>query len=128
MCRPAKASEYQARKEQELLQLNLRTWPALPPTDQWQVRYWDSLTEPIAASQGMAQAVLDLLAPLQVPTALPDPQPSEKQRDGWSCGLYTVHHAEREIRKFLGEVSVAAPVSLKDRLQRIAAVLQEVSK
>ena len=66
-CCPAKASLHTARKQQELLQLNPSTWPELPDSSSWTVRYWDSLNEPLATSHGLAVGVLNLLAPLGVP-------------------------------------------------------------
>ena len=122
LCCPAKASEHEARKEQELLQLNPGIWPVLAPSEKWTVRYWDSLEQPLAASQGMAAGVLNLLQPLGVPEALPEEEPSEKQKDGWSCGVFVL-----AVRKYLGELNLAQAVQLKEKVGRVAAFLKRLA-
>ena len=126
-CAALQSSEYEARKEQELLQLNPGTWPVLAPSEKWTVKYWDSLEQPLAASQGMAAGVLNLLQPLGVPQALPEEEPSEKQKDGWSCGVFVLHHAEKAVRKYLGELSLAQEVQLKEKVGRVAAFLKRLA-
>ena len=129
-CNPSKFQEHADKKQRELLQFSTEDWPFLPETKNWQVRYYDSLTSPVATSSAMACAVLNVFSRQGLPQALPAPEKSKsKQTDGWSCGLFVVLYAEEEVRKYAGEPcdSMAPPPPEKDRINRLNAFLARMN-
>ncbi len=124
-CNPAKGRRKEARKDCEKAMLELERWPELPTSD-YKVRYYDSLKVPSGRCLGQLEAVLALLAPLGVPTALPPRRNQRFQEDSWECGLWLCIFAEEECGRYRGEALVRARITAQElefRRGRINALL-----
>ena len=103
LCCPEKSAAYQKKLSKEDFCLAPETWPQLPGTVNWEVKYYDSCPAPHSACAAAAGRLLAHLSAAGVPPELPDRQVWWKQADMHTCGLYCLQAAEEGLREFRGE-------------------------
>ena len=92
---------------------------------QWEIMYHDPLPEQLPGCRLAAKNVLTYLGILPADTPLPESTPG-LQRDGWSCGLWTIQEQEHQLRKFLHE-PVTTKIPFGQVLHRLNDFISRVS-
>ena len=82
---------------------------------QYELQYWDSLPVPSANGIKEAQAFADMC---RWNAVVPPVCNGRKQPDGWSCGLYSLHFLEEQVRQHRGEPLFRSPVALSQLIAR----------
>lgn len=100
---------------------------------QWEASWTDSLAMPSQQAFRQMQLAADLWRQAfeaVTPGSFPDSSLAGKQanalrqRDNWSCGLWTLAFAEKQVRQHLQEQTRATDSDVAGRLQRINKLIQ----
>ena len=83
---------------------------------EYQYKFWDSLKPPAETALARAQAFMDCLQWGAVPTTACN---HRFQPDAWSCGFFSLHFLEEQVREHLQEPTVRSPVSLSRMITHI---------
>ena len=92
---------------------------------EYQYKFWDSLNPPAETALARAQAFMDCLQWGAVPTTACN---HRFQPDAWSCGFFSLHFLEEQVREHLQEPTVRSPVSLSRMITRINQFIVKVQR
>ena len=116
------------RQESEREQFEIEHWPLMEPDakEEWEIRYYDTLETPSKACLKIATQILDLLRSsgfgvFEQPLL---PVKNLLTQHGLTCGLWTLHYIEEEVRFFTGEQRGTIDPDLDYRRERLNAMQQ----
>ena len=113
-CSGAKALVYVERHEAEDSAIDPLRLDTLPPTGWWDIRYYDSLKVGTKRGAEMAIALVDLMQQLNaVNTQTVDDfrgaaRSGRMVQQALDCSWYCLHYIEEEVRRFMGEGTLAS--------------------
>ena len=130
---PLGASDKDRRMQAERLQFQKEDWPIFlrDKDSQWEVRYYDTLSEPSVVCLSIAHKVLELLTLASFGVFDQSrclPVQNKKRQTGLTCGLWVLHYIEEEMRFYLGEKRGTIEPNLQYRRARINAMQEALVK
>ena len=130
---PLGASDKDRRMQAERLQFQKEDWPIFlrDKDSQWEVRYYDTVSEPSVVCLSIAHKVLELLTLASFGVFDQSrclPVQNKKRQTGLTCGLWVLHYIEEEMRFYLGEKRGTIEPNLQYRRARINAMQEALVK
>jgi len=106
----------------------------LPQSDNWEIRYWDSLDAQHISSSNLSRACLDGLQPAGVrvgpvgrgPAPLLPRCNKLTQGNTQRCGWFTLYAVEEEIRRFRGESAFSIAPHWQQRVTRLRMFVEKL--
>ncbi len=136
MINPLGSFNREQRKAAEHKQFHTEEWTQLSEEcldSKATLTYFDSLPQPMASSRLIASVVVSLLKEAGwnlASSAAPPRQNSLFQQENpkTTCGLYALHYIEEKARAFRGELPGTMPCNLKQRKDRVNAILPKLKQ
>ena len=130
---PLGASDKDRRMQAERLQFQKEDWPIFlrDKDSQWEVRYYDTLSDSSCVCLSIAHKVLELLTLASFGVFDQSkclPVQNGKRQTGLTCGLWVLHYIEEEMRFYLGEKRGTIEPNLQYRRARINAMQEALVK